>query len=91
MYVADFSEINKRVSPNKAVKEGFFLIYVGENQVLKGKCQKLIKLCRWFFLPKNNKICCMIIWQARVLVIWSLYINVREFYFWSIYSIDLTE
>ena len=31
--VADFSEINKRVGLNRAVQEGFFLIYVGENQV----------------------------------------------------------
>ena len=30
--VPDFSEINKRVGPNKAVQVGFFLIYVGENQ-----------------------------------------------------------
>ena len=33
--VADFSEIDKRVGPNKAAQEGFFLIYVGKNQVLK--------------------------------------------------------
>ena len=44
VYVADFSEINKRVGLNKALKEGFFLIYVGENQVLKEKPQKLIKV-----------------------------------------------
>ena len=37
--VADFSEINKRVGLNKAVQEGFFLIYIGENQVLKEKSQ----------------------------------------------------
>ena len=53
--VSDFSEINKRVGPNKAVQEGFFLIYVGENQVLKEKSQKLInvqvliRLCRQDF------------------------------------------
>ena len=38
------SEINKRVGPNKAVKEGFYLIYIGENQVLKEKSQKLINV-----------------------------------------------
>jgi hypothetical protein len=42
--VADFSEINKRVGLNKAVQEGFFLIYVGGNQVLKEKSKKLIKV-----------------------------------------------
>ena len=29
--VADFTEINKPVGLNKAMKEGFFLIYEGEN------------------------------------------------------------
>ena len=38
--VTDFSEINKCVGPNKAVQEGFFLIYVGKNQDLKEKSQK---------------------------------------------------
>ncbi len=38
--VAYFTEINKRVGPNKAMQEGFFLIYIGENQVLKEKSQK---------------------------------------------------
>ena len=42
--VADFSEINKCVGPNKALYEGFFLIYIGENQVLKGKSLKLINV-----------------------------------------------
>ena len=42
--MADFSEINKCVGLNKAVSEGFFLIYVGENQVLKEKSQKLINV-----------------------------------------------
>ena len=56
--VADFSEINKRVGLNKAVQDEFFLIYVGENQDMKEKSQKLInvqvqiRLCRCFF-PKN--------------------------------------
>ena len=44
MQVADLSEINKRVGLNKTVKEGFFVIYVGENYVLKGKSQKLINV-----------------------------------------------
>ena len=40
MYVVDFSEVkNKRVDLNKSVVEGFFLIYVGENQVVKEKSQ----------------------------------------------------
>ena len=42
--VADFSEINKRVGPNKAMQVGFFLIYIGKNQVLKEKSQKLINV-----------------------------------------------
>ena len=33
--LADFSEIDKHVGLNKAVQEGFFFIYVVENQVLK--------------------------------------------------------
>ena len=44
MFVSDFSEIDKRVGLNKAVYERFFLIYVGENQVLKEKSQKLINV-----------------------------------------------
>ena len=39
-----FSEINKHVGLNKAVLEGFFLIYIGENQVLKEKSLQLIKV-----------------------------------------------
>ena len=56
--VADFSEIKKRVGLNKAVQDEFFLIYVGENQVLKEKYQRLInvqvqiRLCRCFFPQK---------------------------------------
>ena len=56
--VADFSEINKHVGLNKALQEGFFVIYIGENQVLKEKYQKLInvqvliRLCRCFFPQK---------------------------------------
>ena len=59
------SKINKCGGPNKVVqvlirlcRKDFFLIYVGENQVLKEKYQKLIKvqvlirLCRWFFSRK---------------------------------------
>ena len=42
--VADFSEINKHVGLNKAVQEGFFLIYIGKNQVLKEKSQKIINM-----------------------------------------------
>ena len=43
--MADFSEVNKRVGLNEAVKEGFFLIYIGENQVFsKEKYQKLINV-----------------------------------------------
>ena len=60
--VADFSEINKRVGLSKAVQEGFFfLIYIGENQVLKEKSQKLvnvqvlIRLCRCFFPRKITR------------------------------------
>ena len=34
--VPDFSEIDKRVGPNKAMQVGFFLFNVGENQILKG-------------------------------------------------------
>ena len=58
LQVADFSEVNKRVGPNKAAQEGFFLIYVGENRVLQENSQKLInvqfliRLCRCFF-PKK--------------------------------------
>ena len=41
--MADLSEIIKRVGLNKGVKEGcFFLIYVGENQVVQEKSQKLV-------------------------------------------------
>ena len=50
MQVADFSEIIKRVGLNKTVKEGFFLIYVGENQVLKEKSQKLINVYSHYVL-----------------------------------------
>ena len=39
MQVPDFSEIDKCVGLIKGVQEGFFLIYVGENQVLKEKYQ----------------------------------------------------
>ena len=42
--MADISEINKGVGLNKAMQEGFFLIYIGENQVLKEKSQKLINM-----------------------------------------------
>ena len=74
MQVSDFSEINKRVGPNKAVQEGFFLIHVGKNRALKEKSQKLIivqvlynKVVQVFIPPKNNKICFTIIWQVRVI------------------------
>ena len=46
-----FSEINKRVGPNKVV-----------------------------FFPKNNKICCTIIWQVRVVVvIFNIKVLMNEF------------
>ena len=70
--MADFSEINKRVGLNNAVQEGFFLIYVGENQVLKEKMSKINKrvvankVVQVFFFQKNNKICCMNFRQVRV-------------------------
>ena len=58
--VADSSEIKKHGGPNKAMQVEFFLIYVGENQVLRGKSKKLInvqvliRLCRCFFSPTNK-------------------------------------
>ena len=57
--VADLAEINKRVGLNKAVQEGFFLIYVGENQVLKEKMSKINKrvdankVVQVFFFPEK--------------------------------------
>ena len=80
--VPDFSEIDKCVGLIKAVQEGFFLIYVGENQVLKEKYQNQRVGPNKIF-EKNNKICCMIIWQVRVIKIPNGYHNLEFRFYWS--------
>ena len=100
--VADFSEINKRVGLNKAVQEGFFLIYVGENQVLKEKSQKLInvqvliRLCRCFFPPKLIRFAARLFGRSEQVLISNLIIenNLRRgisvrFNFFCSYSVPL--
>ena len=75
--LADFSEIDKHVD-FKAVQEGFFLIYIGENQVLKENISEIDKregpnkVVQVFFSPKINKICCTIIWQVRVCKVYPI-------------------
>ena len=72
--VPDFSEINKLVGPNKAVQVGFFLIYVGENQVLKEKSKKsinvqvLIRLCRCFFPKKTIRFAAQLFGRSEQLI-----------------------